>query len=215
MKNKFVFSIVLFMLVAMSARAQIQVGLTGGLNITHMTYEHSNVKNAMSNRAGFFAGPTAVVGLPYNDLLSFDVSALYSICAAKYGGSNHSLKSQNISVPLNLRVQFYDYANIATMFVFAGPQVDFALSKKQQYLAGGHNSAGDLMSDRYKAKSTQWGLNIGVGAVALKHVQARIGYHIALGNSGEFLRLNHSKNTTNHRSFAKIHACQVSVAYLF
>lgn len=204
-----------FLLVS-PAMAQLKVGLTGGLNITHLTYDNEAVKGIMSNKAGFFVGPTAVVRLSKSSLLGFDVSAFYDFRMAEYGGNDNTIKMQTVVVPLNVRLQFYDYAGIASAFLFAGPQMAFNVGKKNQYLDKGKGSnSGHPLELWWAPENTQLSMNIGIGAMALDKVLVRVSYNIALQKSGEFRRTDLTQGTTDVIGSNKASACQVSATYFF
>lgn len=59
-------------LVTLPAQAQFKFGLKGGLNVTNMSFSKDVVD--VSNRAGFFIGPTAKFTVPIVGL-GFDISA--------------------------------------------------------------------------------------------------------------------------------------------
>ncbi|MBR0259019.1 MAG: outer membrane beta-barrel protein, partial [Prevotella sp.] len=68
--------IVMAVAMAMPSQAQTQFGLKGGLNLTKMTVNNSNVEDMFKNKAGFFIGPTVKFTLPIVGL-GIDAAALY------------------------------------------------------------------------------------------------------------------------------------------
>ena len=216
MKKGLLAAVMAAFLLVSPAMAQLRIGFTGGLNITHMTYGDGSFKDDMSNKAGFFFGPTAMFSLSQKSLLGFDVSAYYDHRTARYIPSGNTVKMQSVVVPLNLRLQFYDYAGIARAFFFAGPQIAFNVGKKSQYLDKGKGSTtGNAMELNWVPKSTQLSMNFGIGAVALDRVQVRVSYNLALQKTGEFERTDLVQGTTRLMGHGKSSSCQVSATYFF
>ena len=81
---------------AVPADAQVKFGLKGGLNITDMSFS-SDVFD-VSNRTGFFIGPTLKFKVP---ILGFgiDASALYDQREAKVKANGKNIKQQAINIP--------------------------------------------------------------------------------------------------------------------
>lgn len=193
------------MLFATSASAQIDFGVKGGLNVTSMSLS-SDVFDA-SNQAGFFIGPTVKFTLPIVGL-GVDASALYDQRSAKIGveksdgelSGERTAKQQQIAIPINLRygIGLGDAANI---FFFAGPQFGFNVGDKEQKL---WNQASD-----WKLKTSNFSINLGLGATLVKHLQVSANYNIACGTTGE---VEVAKNVFGK---GKNNAWQIAVAYYF
>ena len=208
MKKIFSVALLATMLFATSASAQIKFGVKGGLNVTSMSLD-SDVLDA-SNQAGFFIGPTVKFTLPIVGL-GVDASALYDHRSAKVKGvaktgdvivqsNEETLKQDQVIVPINLRygVGLGDAANI---FFFAGPQFGFNVGDKEKKI---WNQAGD-----WKLKSSNFSINVGLGATLLNHLQASVNYNIACGKTGDIDVLGAVKDK------AKNNAWQIGVAYYF
>lgn len=211
------------LMMAVPVSAQFKAGVTAGLNITTMHYGDGygtvkDVTGKMKNQAGFHFGATAVYTIP-RSIIGFDLSALYDQRSAKTDNESYypieTIKSQNILVPLNVRVRLYDYAGIVQWFVYGGPQIGFNLSKKGQFIASGKNAAGDAMELQWTPSNQTVSLNLGVGVVAMDHVQVKIGYNLLLGKSGEFERVNLTTGDVRELCSTRAHSCQVSVSYFF
>jgi len=193
------------MMFATSASAQIDFGVKGGLNVTSMSLS-SDVFDA-SNQAGFFIGPTVKFTLPIVGL-GVDASALYDQRSAKIGveksdgelSGERTAKQQQIAIPINLRygIGLGDAANI---FFFAGPQFGFNVGDKEQKL---WNQASD-----WKLKTSNFSINLGLGATLVKHLQVSANYNIACGTTGE---VEVAKNVFGK---GKNNAWQIAVAYYF
>lgn len=205
MKKIFSVALLATMMFATSASAQIDFGVKGGLNVTSMSLS-SDVFDA-SNQAGFFIGPTVKFTLPIVGL-GVDASALYDQRSAKIGveksdgelSGERTAKQQQIAIPINLRygIGLGDAANI---FFFAGPQFGFNVGDKEQKL---WNQASD-----WKLKTSNFSINLGLGATLVKHLQVSANYNIACGTTGE---VEVAKNVFGK---GKNNAWQIAVAYYF
>jgi len=203
MKKIFTTLVVAIMMVAAPAQAQVKFGVMGGLNFTKMSFS-GDVEDNASNKAGFFIGPTASFTLPIVGL-GIDASALYDQRSAKSDGE--TIKTQSIQIPLNLRYGF-GLGSLASVFVFAGPQFGFNIGDKSKTLVEG--------AAEWTAKSSNLSANIGIGALALNHLQVKLNYNIALGKTGEVEALDAATGAVKSvLGKGKASAWQLSVAYLF
>lgn len=159
-----------------AVHAQIQFGLKGGANVTSMSF-NKDVLDA-SNRAGFFIGPTVKFTLPVVGL-GIDASALYDQREAKMkvgDVESNTIKSQSINVPINLRYGI-GLGSAASIFFFAGPQFGFNVGDKTQEL---YKDVAD-----WNLKSSNFSVNVGLGVMALNHLQVSANYNIACGKTGD------------------------------
>ncbi len=196
------------MMCATTAQAKVLFGLKGGLNVTSMSFS-KEVLDA-TNRAGFFIGPTVKFSLPVVGL-GIDASALYDQREAKVKVNeleSNSIKQQAINIPVNLR---YDIGlgSMASVYFFAGPQFGFNVGDKNQSIY--ENVA------NWKLKSSNFSVNLGLGVMALNHLQVSANYNIACGKTGD---VNLSgvagdvlKDLTS--SDGRANAWQIAVAYYF
>ena len=171
-----------FMVVAMmyatSANAQIKFGLKGGLNVTSMSFSE-DVFDA-SNKTGFFVGPMVKVTVPIVGL-SFDAAALYDQKEAdvKYAAEGElgkvNVKQQSINIPVNVRYGF-GLSSLANIFLFAGPQWGINVGDK--------NFKWNETSS-YSLKKSNFSVNVGAGVTLLKHLQVSANYNIACGKSAD------------------------------
>jgi opacity protein-like surface antigen len=194
-------AIVAVSLMTMTAAAQIDFGVKGGLNVSNISLNGDLTKNLKGeNQAGFFIGPTMKVTLPIVGL-GFDVSALYDQKSSKVAGV--SVKQKAIVVPINLRYGV-GLGDLATVYGFAGPQFGFNVGDKDY----------DIESNTldYNLKSSNLSLNLGVGAVVANHYQLSVNYNIALGKTGEFEGLGALKDKIGD---AKTNSWQIGIAYYF
>ena len=76
MKKILTVSIVSALLTVLPAKAQLQFGFKGGINVTEMSFDENVFKS--SNRLGYFIGPTVKFGLPITGI-GIDISGLILI----------------------------------------------------------------------------------------------------------------------------------------
>lgn len=179
---------------SMPAQAQIKFGLKAGLNLTNMTFSESVADK--SNRTGFFVGPTVLFNLPIVGL-GVDASALYDHREAK--ADNETIKSQQIAIPINLRYGF-GLGTMASIFVFAGPQFGFNIGDKEKKIG----------SETWKLSTSNFSINLGLGVMALNHLQVTAGYNIVCGKTGEVTATN-----VHNAIRGRANAWQISAAYYF
>lgn len=160
--------VALTMLTAISAQAQVSWGLRVGANIVNMKMSSDFLGS--KNNAGFFVGPTVKFTVPIVGL-SFDASALYDQRTAKVvddaNGITEERKQQTIQIPINIRYG-WGLGDMANVFLFAGPQFGFNVSKHY--------------SD-WTWKSSQFSVNVGIGATVLSHLELKANYNFVVGKS--------------------------------
>jgi len=220
MKRIFSALVIALALATLPVQAQLRLGVTAGLNIPQMHLTDHGYKSDLKPyvekaRPGFLLGPTAIFTLPGFGL-GFDVSALYDYRGVKPNSSSSDVKAthRSLQIPVNVRYGI-NLGGMVDLFVYAGPQFGICLDKGSQSIDTGHNSAGDDMELLWQPFSSAMSMNVGIGGIAMEKVQIKIGYNIALNNTGEFVRVNNVTGKTGVIESGKIHACQVSVSYLF
>ena len=194
---------------AMPTKAQFSWGIQAGLNMSNVSVKDAadNVGGAIESRTGFFVGPTVKFTLPLVGL-GIDASALYDQREGKADqglNDTETFKSSSIQIPINVRYGI-GLGSLAEVFAFAGPQFGFNL--------GGKKSFKDELNDAYDwtLSSSNFSVNLGIGATVLSKLQAKLNYNIALGKTGEFKDVS---TTAKQVSEAKFNAWQVSLAYFF
>lgn len=189
---------------ATPAKAQVQFGLKAGMNVTGLKFDKDMFDK--SNQVGFFVGPTVKVNLPIVNL-GVDASVMYDYRSAKLSVYNtdetkehETIKQHQVVVPINLRYGF-GLGEMAEIYFFAGPQFGFNVGDKNQ----------SIFKDvaEWKLKSSNFSINVGLGAMVLNHLQASVNYNIACGNAGEIHLWDGVKNKT------KSNAWQIALAYYF
>ena len=191
--------IMVCLLLAVPAQAQVKFGLKGGLNLTDMSFSVDDVD--VSNRAGFFIGPTAKFTLPIVGL-GLDASVLYDQREAKLKGADDKIKQQAINIPINLR---YDIGlgSLAAVYLAAGPQFGFNIGDKHQTLV-------EDVSE-WKLNDSNFSVNVGLGVMLLGHLQVGANYNIVCGKTGEVTVIDGVEEAFRGRS----NTWQISAAYYF
>lgn len=184
-------AIAVAMLVAIPSQAQVSWGVRAGANLVNMKMS-SDVLGSKNN-AGFYAGPTVKFIVPIIGL-SFDASALYDQRTAKVteGDVENEYKQQTIQIPINIRYG-WGLSSLANVFLFAGPQFGFNVSKKYEDLSW---------------KSSQFSVNVGIGATVLNHLEVKANYNVVCGKSASAVIDGFSGNS-------RYNAWQLGLAYYF
>lgn len=210
---KKIFTIMLMAVaMAMPSQAQTQFGLKGGLNLTKMTVNNNTVEDMFKNKAGFFIGPTVKFTLPIVGL-GIDAAVLYDQREADIEVSNMSggtetekIKEQSIQIPVNVRYAF-GLGGSASIFIFAGPQFGFNVGDKYKDLFG---------ATEWTFRSSNVSANVGLGVMAMNHLQLSVNYNIALGKTGEVdVKSGAQSAWDTVIGKAKANSWQIALAYYF
>ena len=192
---------------SVNANAQVKLGVKGGINTSQVSISIDDWK--AENRIGYFIGPTIKFNLPILGL-GMDASALYEKREAKVTGPmglvNTVVKSEQVIVPINARFSF-GLSESADIFVFGGPQVAVNLGKQEQELI-------PKFAD-WTLKSSAFSVNVGAGIFLANHLQATIGYNIALGSTGDVVFSVDGIKETRKKYDVRNNVWQLGVAYYF
>ena len=202
MKKVLTLAVVACMAFAMPAQAQIKIGAKAGLNLTSMSVDGSS--SGLFNKAGFFLGPTLKVTVPVVGL-SFDGSLLFDQRSAEVKGTNESIKSQSIQIPINVRYGI-GLSSVVNLFAFAGPQFGFNIGSKNKTIIE------DVQT--WTLKSSNLSANFGIGATVLSKFQVTVNYNVALGKTGDYNIWNVAKSAWESVD-GKANAWQLGAAYYF
>lgn len=201
------------LLVAAPAQAQVKFGVKAGLNLSKVSTSGAigdNLKN--DNRAGYFVGPMLDVKVPLIGL-GVDGALMYNQRNGKVedgelgsveGNGMKDVTQQSIAIPVNIK-KSWGLGGLASMFVAVGPQFDFTIGGKKWK---------DMKAVNVKWKDSNVSLNLGAGVVLLDHVQAGLGYNIALGKTAEVSE-DSSLEIAKKALTSKTNSWQFHVAYLF
>ena len=192
---------------SVNASAQVKFGLKGGINTSEVSVNDDVWKT--DNRLGFFIGPTVKFTLPIVGM-GMDISALYEKRESKMKSEDGKLGSvvsrEQLAIPINARYSF-GLGETANIFLFAGPQVAFNLGKKDKEIV-------PEVAD-WTLKSSNFSINLGIGCTLASHLQATIGYNIALGKTGEVELSTKGVEASKKKYDGRSNAWQLGVAYFF
>lgn len=189
---------------ATPAQAQVKFGLKGGLNLTSLSAD--GVNSAISNKSGFYVGPTVKFTLPVVGL-SIDGSALYDQRNAKIKGTDQTIKAQSIQIPINVRYGI-GLSSVVNVFAFAGPQFGFNIGDKSKDL----NSIVEDVKG-WSLKSSNISGNIGIGATVFSKLQITANYNFQLSKSGEVNYINENGDEATGKM--KFNSWQLGLGYYF
>ena len=194
-----VLAILATILLALPSSAQIKVGIQGGLNINKFSMDTDVIKS--SNQAGFYIGPTFLIGCPIFDV---EVAGIYDVRRGEVDGK--SLTEQNVNVQANIRKGF-DINDNSQIFVFAGPQCAFNID------ADGIDEVSENVKD-WRWKNSDFSINLG-GGVKINHVEIRVNYNSALGKTAD-AEFNPTIDSDGiHLLEPKSNAWQIGLTYYF
>ena len=185
---------------ATPAQAQVKFGLKGGMNLTSLSAD--GVNSALSNKSGFYVGPTVKFTLPVVGL-SIDGSALYDQRNAKIKGTDQTIKAQSIQIPINVRYGI-GLSSVVNVFAFVGPQFGFNIGDKSKDL----NSIVEDVKG-WSLKSSNISGNVGIGATVFSKLQITANYNFQLSKAGEVVL---EDGTTGKMKF---NSWQLGLGYYF
>lgn len=186
---------------ATTASAQFKFGIVAGMNMSKLSFDNGKYFDS-DHRAGWYVGPKVWFNIPIVGL-GVNASAQYSqrrMNVKSGNGEDAVSDSKNlntIEIPINVRYTL-GLGSIASVYAETGPQFGFNVGNK-------------TVSEVAKFKSSNVTWNVGIGARVLGHLEAGVGYNIALSNFGELVPdpLRGTKNDFKSNTW------QVQVAYLF
>jgi hypothetical protein len=165
MKKYLVWTIVFLFAAGPMARAQMRFGLKTGVNMANVSLTGPVGDNlALSNLTGFTAGPMIEATIPIIGL-GLDAAVLYSQQGFKTKIDNvgETFKLNTLEVPVNLKWKL-TLLKVIGVYGAVGPYLQFKLSEN--------------LVDQFEAKSFGTGMNLGVGAELLNHLQIGVNYQL-------------------------------------
>jgi hypothetical protein len=205
MKKLFTAMVVALMVAGLPAKAQFGFGVRGGLNLTNVTFSDNIASNlASSNRAGFFIGPTLKFTVPIIGI-GFDVSALYDQRSSKI--DDQTVDERKVVLPINVRYE-KSFGNVAGIFFKAGPQFGWNVGDKTFKLS--KEALGE-----FELKKSNVSLNLGLGAMLIRHLEIGLTYNIALGKTGEVTYTDVVSKIPQSLAKTRSNAWQLNLAYFF
>lgn len=187
--------IVICLVMAIPAQAQLKFGVKGGLNLAKADFNKSDLKT--DNFTGFFIGPMAELTIPVVGL-GVDGALLFSQRGIKVNGESE--KENGLEIPVNLKYTI-GLGSLFGIYVAAGPDFYFNFAKDK--------SLGQNIN--LNRKNAQVGINLGAGVKLLKHLQVGFNYNVPLDNSSELTFGDAAKEVFS----SKTKVWQISAAYIF
>lgn len=182
------------------AQAQVSFGIKGGLNETKLSLNQSDLEESISNKSGFFIGPTVRFPLPILSL-SMDAAVLYDQREAEVKDTGEKLQQKSVQIPIHARYGF-GLGAFASLYLYAGPQFGF-----------------NVGGDTEKQKVSDWSLktanisgNAGLGLMFVNHLQVSVNYNFALSKNAEYKII---KDGVEDNAKVKNNAWQIALAYYF
>uniref|UniRef100_A0AB33JAL8 Porin family protein n=1 Tax=Prevotella sp. GTC17259 TaxID=3236795 RepID=A0AB33JAL8_9BACT len=196
--------VVIALLFATNAQAQVKFGLKGGLNVTSMSFSEDVIQS--SNQAGFYVGPTLKFTLPLVGL-GVDAAALYDQRSAEVNGEK--IKNQAISIPVNLRYNI-GLGSLAGIYLAAGPQFGFNVGDDEFKWSDSKS-----YQNMFQMKKSNFSVNLGAGVSLLKHVEVGFKYNIVCGKTGDINVLDAAGKAISNTAKGRYNSWQVGLAYYF
>lgn len=202
MKKLFV-TLLVAMAMTTPVLAQVSFGFKGGLNLTKMTFDRSELEEAISNKSGFFFGPTVKFTLPIAGM-GMDAAVFYDQREGEIKGVGEKLKQKSIQIPVNMRYSF-GMGGFGSFFLFAGPQFGFSVS------------GDDKLNIRdWSLRNAHISGNAGLGVLIVSHLQLSVGYNFALSKSAKYKVYEEDGGTrVEKEADVKNNAWQIALAYYF
>ena len=162
--------VILMVFIAVPAKSQLKFGIKGGVNISSV-HMNSDILKA-DNVTGFQIGPMIETTIPLIGI-GLDAAILYSQKGVdmKTEGTvtSTSMKTDYLDIPVNLKWKFG--IPLVKAYLSAGPYVGFRV---------GGDKIWNVLGEQIKAKNFSAGLNFGVGAELISHLQVGINYGLGL-----------------------------------
>jgi len=192
----------MLMIFTVNARAQVQFGVKGGLNLTNVSLS-SDVFDT-ENRVGFFVGPTLKFALPIGGL-GIDVAGLYDQKNLKIAGE--SITQKSVLVPVNLRLNL-GLGSTAAIYLAAGPQLGFNVGDDEF-----NWKDTDTYDRTFRLKNSAFSVNLG-GGIMINHLEIGLTYNIACGKTGD-VTYTGVRDTVEEGVKTNTNAWQISAALYF
>ena len=210
--KKFFALVVFLTTISMTAQAQFDFGVKGGLNLSKLSLDKKVVSS--DNQVGWFIGPTVKFTVPLVGI-GVDAAALFDQRSGELEyridntETSTKLKQQSIQIPINVRWGF-GVCDVANIFIFLGPQFGFNVGDKStDFMNGGVE---------WTYKSSNISGNAGLGVTLFNHLQVSFNYNLAFGKSGEFKVKDENGAKFGYngvKSDAKMNTWQIALAYYF
>jgi opacity protein-like surface antigen len=185
-----------------SLRADIRVGVKGGLNLSKAAFTTNAIKS--DNFTGFQVGP--ILELSSASGFGIDAAVLYSQQGLKIKKFSLVEKVSTLDVPVNLKLKF-SVLDQTGIYLAAGPYASFKVDDKTTISA---------IKTQWKMKKFGAGLNFGAGLELFEHLQVGINYQIALNEDyGNILSAisNHTLNVNKLQAKTRIWSINAAIFF--
>ena len=173
MKKYFVFILVCFLMGGMSVQAGVKFGLKAGVNLSSINFDKDQLVNNLDtkNFTGLQVGPMIEFITPLG--LGLDLSVLYSQQGFKLPTADskwEDFKMNTLQIPLNLKfkTELPLVSKLLALYGALGPYASLGLDKD--------------LKEQVETKSFGFGLNFGIGAEVLSHLQIGVNYQLGLSD---------------------------------
>jgi len=229
MSKKFFSLVLVAVLTACYAHAQMSFGVRAGFNLTNFAEKDWDGKKPEKDdkskfKPGFQIG--VVAELPIGDVLSFQPGLIFAQQGAKYeydgwddfGNPTNkkvetSMTTNYLQIPLNFQYKL-DLGGM-NLFLQAGPYIGYGLSGK--FKVDGKDVTKDALGDekffggdkdKNFAKPLDFGLGLGAG-LQFDAIQVGIGYNIGLSN------IEHGPDDSDYKGSTKNNGLAITLTYFF
>lgn len=196
------------------AAAQFKWGIKAGVNVSEKPSNFEEVESIVKGKAGWYVGPMAKVTIPAVGL-GIEANLLYSQTSTEIGGEN--IKRQTLDLPIYLRYEIsIPPANeFIEPFIAVGPQWSWNIGESN-YIIDIVNATGGSYPIDYTLRNSNLSLNLGLGAVILRHFQIHANYGLALGSTSNYCdEWNAAINAYEKIVKSRTNTWQISIGYLF
>ncbi|MDR0750866.1 MAG: PorT family protein [Tannerellaceae bacterium] len=198
----------LMALLIVPVNAQVSFGVKGGLNISSVHFNNEIVSS--ENITGFNIGPMLEIMVPYVGV-GVDAAILYS----QKGMANAKMKDASkigadqgtdyIDIPVNFKWKFG--LPVVKGYLAAGPYASFKVAGEKVWKIPG------MIDSEFETKSFAAGLNFGLGAEVLRHIQ--VGFNYELGLTNNYSGVNPVSSLPDNQIEGKHRGWTISAAILF
>ncbi|MCC8142689.1 MAG: PorT family protein [Tannerellaceae bacterium] len=191
-KKKAFLLVILLIVLAAPAEARIRYGVKGGMSVTSLHFNQSNIVNA-DNLMAYQVGPFSEWMFSRFGI-GVDLAVLYSQKGLEFHSKRFT--TNYIDIPLNLKWKVGLPLPIVNKgWLAAGPYMAFALGDKQW-------DRFTTSSARVTANSKDYGVNFEAGVELLNHIQVGFLYSLGISDGYEVTRTSGLKTYAQNRGWA-------------
>lgn len=179
---------------ALNTQAGIDLGVTGGYNLTQMKLDKATWSNTLQgkNGSGWYIGPKVNIGLVLG--LSVEAAALYNQREYRIeDAAGAALTEKSKSIDLPVMAKFTLPMPGFGIYVKAGPQFSFPVGDNKLTLPSvfGNNTSLTLpKTDIFEKEKMSTTLTLGAGVRLMKKLELGVAYNMALDKTSRRLLEN-------------------------